>query len=200
MAEPHGDERARKAGRFEDLKDRDQRHLDRDHHQSDDDDEEDVLAGELHPGEGVRAHGRDGELDHGRRHGDEYAVEDRRGYVLRLKYLVVAVERKPMGREQRAPPAGVAHVGNGSERVDDQPDRRDDPDRYEDDDHQVKRQPLQLVAPSVEDRHRCAGRRGLATSLDLDAAPRVSSGGWKRRLLTTSSGTMAGQRTTTTSP
>src|SRR5207302_109759 len=198
MGEPDGDERARETKRVEELEDRDQRHLDRDHHQPDDDDEEDVLARKLHPGDGVGAHGRDGELDHSRRYGDQDAVEDRGGYVRCLQYLVVAVERKTMRWEQRAPPAGVAHVLHVPERVHDQPDRGHDPDRDEDDDHEVKRQSLQLVAPSVEDRHRRAGPSGLATSLDLDAAHRVSSCCWKRRMLTTSSGTMARKRTTPT--
>src|SRR5439155_26118692 len=93
---------------------------------------------------------------------------------------------------------GVSIVQVDQEQIHNQPDRGQDTDRDENDDHEEKQQSLQLVAPSDEDRHRREGPSGLETSLDLDATHRVSSCCWKRRMLTTSSGTMARKRTTPT--
>ena len=54
-----------------------ERRLERHDEQPDDDDEEDVPAGEAHPGEGVGREGRDDDRDDRRRDRDEQAVDER---------------------------------------------------------------------------------------------------------------------------
>ena len=106
MREPDGDDRSVETRRSEELKHRDQGHLDRDHHQPDDHDEKDVLAGKVHPGEGVGAHGGDGELDHRGGERDQDAVDDRGRHVFRGEDLLVARKCESMWREQGRPPSG----------------------------------------------------------------------------------------------
>src|SRR6058998_1824461 len=105
VRKPHGHDRAVDVQELEDLEDRDQRHLDRHHHQADDDDEEEVPAREPHPGERVRAHGRDRQLDDGGRDRDQDAVEDRRRDAFDREDLPVALQGEPVRRQQRGPPA-----------------------------------------------------------------------------------------------
>ena len=152
VCQPDGRDRATEMDRLEDLQHRDQSHLDRHHHQADDDDEEEVPAWEPHPGERVSTHRRDRELDDSGRDRDQDAVEDRGRDAFDLQHLLVAGEREPVWRKEHRPPSRLAHVLKTSERVDDHADCGHDPDRAEDDDHQVQRQPLEPVAEPVERR------------------------------------------------
>ena len=62
VGQPDRDDRAGQSELHEQVEHGDQRHLDGHHHQADDDDEKQVLARELHPGKGVRAHAGHREL------------------------------------------------------------------------------------------------------------------------------------------
>src|SRR4029077_15715801 len=108
-----------------------------------------------------------------------------------------AGERKAVRREERGPPPGLTHVCHPTERVDDHADGGAEPDRDEDGDDDVGRQPLEAVTQGVERGNTCANCC-LATSRDALGAHRCSSCCWNLRMLTIRSGTIATKRTTPT--
>src|SRR5215471_20756005 len=197
MRQPDGHDRSGEPRRREQLENRDQSHLDRNHHQAYEHDEKEIPSRKTHPGEGVSGHRRDRQLDDCRRNRDEDAVDDRGDDVFDTEDLVVARQGESAGRKERSPPSGVTHVLHGPERVDDQTHCWDQPDDHEDDDRQVQRNALKRAPPGLDSKSYTAWGRRLRPRRD-DLAHRISSCCWNLRTLTTNNGTIARNRMTPT--
>ena len=188
VGQPQGEELAVEAELAEQLEHRHEGRLKGHHEETDDDHEQDVAAGELHPGERVGGEGGHEDRDHGGRDGDEQAVDEALPEAALGQHVGVVVEGDLRGLEDDVPPSGGLHGVRRPERVDQQPDRRDQPDDEQDDHDHMGREVPQRTAPA-----RCGG--GRAGQRGRGRGHRISSWAWKRRMLRAMIGMMATIRT-----
>src|SRR5205807_1422252 len=191
VGDPHAKKIPAQPERFEERKDGDQGHLQRNRKQADEQQEEPVAQREPHPGKGVGGKGGDGDRHDGRRDGDREAVDEAGEEVVGLQHVAVVLQRELERRRQGGPPTGARDQESGTKRADQKTEGRHDPDDREQDERQIqrqraKREPTRLLRRLDHDRRLSARGSG-----DRGNAHRMASWNWNRRRLKMRTGTTA---------